>query len=402
MRRIYLHILTALLLTAMLLAALLPWAGLAEEGPAGEEAAEIVADEAKAETAPGEAGEDSLLELAGGGETPKPTAEPTAEPTQKPPKIPWLTSFNYPKGKTNFEKEIWSIMTRKWGLSDFQAAGLMSSIQAESGFCPYNAEGIGGSDDRGVYKFSTDDSVGFGLCQWTTSGRKSALLSHAVAHGSEDLVWDFDIQMGFMGSELDIKGLRTAKSLYDVTEWAVLRYERPNLSYENSWPGARYERGKAIYRRHTGKDYEEPPLRFSAAFGDGKLAAGDVVRLDGDGAATLKVACNYYWRLEQVDSVPEGWLVIQSASPYRPDTLEDCVCGYASDGKKALKLTSARKPGAGETCTATLRFEIYRGDHEIVEIPVEFSGPERFRLTAAGAAGLGAALLGIVAAAGMV
>ena len=80
------------------------------------------------------------------------TPEPTKEPEVKPP---WYTSANYPKDKINFEKEIWTILTEKWGLKDFQAAGLMSSIQAESSFCPYNAQGIGGSDDRGEYLYDT-------------------------------------------------------------------------------------------------------------------------------------------------------------------------------------------------------------------------------------------------------
>ena len=99
---------------------------------------------------------------------------PRVEPT-KTPEPPWLTSRHYPKDKINFEDEIWKILTAKWGLADFQAAGLMSSIQAESSFSPYNAQGMGGPDDRGKYLYSTRDSVGFGLCQWTSSGRKAAL-----------------------------------------------------------------------------------------------------------------------------------------------------------------------------------------------------------------------------------
>ena len=387
---------------ALLLAALLlPWAALAEAADVPEAGVDIVVGE-DGEAVPQADDGVSLLELEGI-QTPEPTAEPTPEPTEKPPKIPWLTSFNYPKDKVSFEKEIWAIMTGKWGLTDFQAAGLMSSLQAESAFCPYNAEGIGGSDDRGKYLFDPGDSVGFGLCQWTTSGRKSALLSYAVAHGGADMVWDFDIQMAFMGSELDVASLRTAENLYDVAEWAVLRYERPNLAYANAWPGTRYEMGRDIYRRHTGRDYDEPALRFAIKWDGESLRAGDTVALDGDGTAELTVRSNYYWRLEQADASVPDWLDIQCASPYDPEKSEPCVCGYASDGEKVLKLTALRKPGVKRTWATTLRFEIYRGERVRVAVPVTLSGPESLPpLTDADKAGLCAALLGVATVGAMI
>ena len=164
----------------------------------------------------------------------KPEPTPTPTPTKEPEKAPpWYTSVNYPKDKINFEKEIWTILTDKWGLQDFQAAGLMSSIQAESSFSPYNAQGIGGPDDRGKYLYDTRDAVGFGLCQWTSSGRKAALMNLAVSRGGEKLVWDFDTQMAFMRQELDMKTLKATKTLYEAAEWTVMRYERPSQRYSN-------------------------------------------------------------------------------------------------------------------------------------------------------------------------
>lgn len=366
-----------LMLCLLLALAPLPWGGLAE-GEGGEGEPEVVVE--GAEDAPGEDEGEILADLEGVEEEPEavmPTAEP--EPTRKPGEIPWLTSFNYPDGKTDFEDEIWSIMTRKWGLADFQAAGLMSSIQAESGFCPYNAQGIGGADDRGHYLFRTDDSVGFGLCQWTSSGRKSALRSLAASRGSEDLVWDFDTQMSFMGGEIDLKSLKTAETLYDVTEWAVLRYERPSLAIANSWPGTRYEKGKAIYQRHTGKPYDEPALHFAATV-DGESAISEAgVRWGGVRPPELTVRSNYYWRLEQIEPTVEGWLDLRCPSPYRPDELERCVCGYASDGHKPVTFAVLRWPDPGETYAATLRFEIFRGEHVFAEVPVAFTCPEVLR-----------------------
>ena len=50
--------------------------------------------------------------------------------------------------------------------------------------------------------------------------------------------------------------------------------------------------------------------------------------------------------------------------------MEPCVCGYACDGDKALTLTVAAPPEPGQTYSATLRFEIYRGKREIRTVKV--------------------------------
>ena len=303
---------------------------------------------------------------------PTPTPTPTKEPEKEPP---WYTSVNYPKDKINFEKEIWSILTDKWGLKDFQAAGLMSSIQAESSFSPYNAQGIGGPDDRGKYLYDTKDAVGFGLCQWTSSGRKAALLNLAVSRGGEKLVWDFDTQMAFMRQELDMKTLKATKTLYEAAEWTVMRYERPSQRYSNSWPGTRYEKGKRIFRNHTGKDYEEPELVFTVKYGNANALEAGTLALDVDNPGSLTVNSNYYWRLTQVDANVEGWLEVKCPSFYYPKSrTEDCVCGYACDGDKTLTLVFAAPPKAGETYRATLRFEIYRGVREAKTVTITVDG----------------------------
>ena len=135
---------------ALLMAlALLPLEGIA--GLAEGETEEIVAADEALEEMPGEA-DDLMPEPLEAEPTEAPST--TASPEKKSDRTPWLTSYNYPKDKIDFENEIWAILTGKWGLKDYQAAGLMSSIQAESSFCPYNAQG-GGPDDRGKYEYKT-------------------------------------------------------------------------------------------------------------------------------------------------------------------------------------------------------------------------------------------------------
>ena len=372
----------------LLLLALLPLAGFAEDD-------EFIPGEADAavEEVPGEAGALGPLEPEAT-EAPRATAAP-----KKGDEIPWLTSYNYPKGKVNFENEIWSTLTGRWGLEDFQAAGLMSSIQAESGFCPYNAQGRGGSDDRGNYRFEVGDAVGFGLCQWTSSSRKAALLRHAEAHGSAELVWDFDIQMGYMGSEIDMASLKSTHNLYEASEWAVMFYERPDQRHANSWPGTRYEMGKRIYRAHTGRDYEEPELRFSILTAEGGEIPPEGLELPAAGEGVrIAVRGNYYWRLEVAGETEGGWLRVEAPAFYRPEQMEPCECGYVCDGDKILTLSVDKIPPLGQTYGATLRFELWRGGHEHMELPVRVTCTPRDVAAILGRADFRAAAVGVAAA----
>lgn len=365
------------LLALLLLLALMPRAGLCEAEATGVEQPPEEVGEVDL-MAPGiyEPGEETPTPTPSAIPTPEPTPSPTPSPTPEPTPtpIPFYTSPRYPESKVNFEREIWSILTKQWGLTDFQAAGLMGSMQAESSFCPYNAENMGGVDDRGEYAFSVNDSVGFGLCQWTTAGRKGRLLAFAESRGDAALAWDFDTQMAFMRREVDLDALKAADSLYAATEWAVLVYERPNLRYANSWPGTRYERGKAIYERRTGKPYDEPELSMEVTLGDvpARLLPGAGEGGADAAEATITVSCNYYWRMEQ--SGGDGWLRVEGERIYHPGTTETCDCGYACEGDKPLTLRLLALPGEGETWTASLRIDIYRGSHMLRTVPIAVTG----------------------------
>lgn len=330
----------------LLLLALLLSAGALSEASTGE-----------IEAAPDEVAEFELT-------SPEATQEATPEPTAPPASLPTLEpgSMNYPRDKVNFEGEIWAILTRRWKLKDFQAAGLMSSLYAESSFSPYNAQGLDGIDNRDTYRFRTGDGVGFGLGQWTSAGRKAALHRYAKKHGDANLVWDFDIQMGYMESEIDLNALRATATLYDATEWAVMRYERPSQAYENSWPGSRYEIARQIYRAHTGKAYEEPELEFDVATADGHAAASGFILFGED---TLTVKSNNYWRLEK----KPAWLDAQSPKLTKPNQWEPCACGYA--GETTVRLSALLPPLNPD---GELRFVIYRGERETVSVPVTYSG----------------------------
>lgn len=308
------------------------------------------------EEAPGELDEFELLES-----EPAPQATPEAQADATP--LPTLEpgSLNYPPEKVNFEGEIWTILTRRWGLADFQAAGLMSSLYMESSFCPYNAQSESGVDNRGHYTYRTGDGVGFGLGQWTSPGRKAALRRFAIDHGDANLVWDFDIQMAFMGGEIDLGGLKATQTLYEATEWAVMCYERPNQAYENSWPGSRYAIARQIYQAYARQSLQEPEANFEIVDANGEAIS---VEWTFNGEGTLTVSSNYYWRLKA-----PAWLDVQTPQFYFPDEWEACACGYA--GETQLRLGLFALPLVRE---GTLEFEVYAGSRFTRAVTVKYTG----------------------------
>lgn len=94
------------------------------------------------------------------------------------------------------------------GMTQAGAAGCTASILAESAGRPNNVEDRSGiSDsyytervDSGAYQGFVTDRFGYGLCQWTSPGRKQALLDYAQAHGVS--IGDPDMQFQFMVREM--------------------------------------------------------------------------------------------------------------------------------------------------------------------------------------------------------
>ena len=94
------------------------------------------------------------------------------------------------------------------GMTQAGAAGCTASILAESAGRPNNVEDRSGiSDsyytervDSGAYDGFVTDRYGYGLCQWTSPGRKQALLDYARGHGVS--IADPDMQFQFMAREM--------------------------------------------------------------------------------------------------------------------------------------------------------------------------------------------------------
>ena len=107
---------------------------------------------------------------------------------------------------------IYRYLTQNMGLNTAAACGVMTNINAESAMSPINLQNTYNSSielsdseytsrvDSGKYTKFTSDSAGYGLCQWTTSNRKSNLLSYAKSQKKS--IGDLSMQMEFFEKEL--------------------------------------------------------------------------------------------------------------------------------------------------------------------------------------------------------
>ena len=142
----------------------------------------------------------------------------------------------------NDEKKIWDYFHAKIG-NDFGVAGLMGNIQAESGLRPNNLQNtfekrLGMTDaqytaavDNGSYGNFVGDGAGFGLCQWTSSGRKAGLLNMKNARGCS--IADLQLQLDWCYEELAnayktvLEGLKKAVSIYEAASLVLTKFEKP-------------------------------------------------------------------------------------------------------------------------------------------------------------------------------
>lgn len=127
----------------------------------------------------------------------------------------------YADKETNTDK-VYKYLTKTMGLNMAAACGVMTNINAESGMNPINLENryntIYGLTDseytkrvdegKGAYKtksgkkrnFKTD-YCGYGLCQWTSLGRRTNLLEKALK--KKVSVGNITMQLEFLNDELD-------------------------------------------------------------------------------------------------------------------------------------------------------------------------------------------------------
>lgn len=139
------------------------------------------------------------------------------------------------------ELRIWNTIMTMTKNNPFGTAGLMGNLYAESGLNSINLENsyeeqLGYDDasytqavDSGSYGNFTDDWAGYGLAQWTDSGRKAELLTHA--HSTGVSIGDLGMQLEFLQIELSgtstLTILQNASTVKEASDEVLVNFERP-------------------------------------------------------------------------------------------------------------------------------------------------------------------------------
>lgn len=166
--------------------------------------------------------------------------------------------------KSDVPRYIWVYLMDKIK-NPFGVAGLMGNLQAESGLNPKNVQNsaekrLGLNDDTytvavdsGAYLEFATDKVGYGLAQWTSSGRKQGLLDTCLKRS----VGDLDVQLEYLWKELQtsyksvLNVLKNAKSVKQASDCVLTKFERPK-DQSDAVKNKRAEYGMKFYQKYGG------------------------------------------------------------------------------------------------------------------------------------------------------
>lgn len=166
---------------------------------------------------------------------------------------------------STLEAKIWNFLKSR-GYSDYATAGIMGNLSAESGFSSknmqnayegkYNDDSYTTAIDSGVYgKFATD-SIGYGLAQWTSSGRKQRLYDFTKSRNKS--ISDLETQLEFLDYEMSkfysgVKDtINNAKDISTASNAVLTRYEIP-ADQSQIVKNYRTAQGQKYYNMFAGK-----------------------------------------------------------------------------------------------------------------------------------------------------
>lgn len=154
-------------------------------------------------------------------------------------------------------KKIWDFLA-KAGYSAEGIAGILGNLHEESGFRSGAIENDGGTTNEDLVKQITAskdaflaDSRGFGLAQWTDSGRKSALWDYAQSKGTS--VADFQTQLEFLLKELQEGYSDTSNALKGniTVDQASEIFGKNYEGFGANSAASRLEKSKKFYEENT-------------------------------------------------------------------------------------------------------------------------------------------------------
>lgn len=164
------------------------------------------------------------------------------------------------------EATIYKRLKKEIG-NDYGVCGLMGNIQAESGLRSNNMQNsyeskLGMNDntytnavDNGTYKNFVTDRVGYGLCQWTSSGRKEGLYNYAkkcnVSIGDESMQVEWLLYELNTSYKSVLLSLKKATSIKEASDIVVTKFERPK-DQSQAVLLKRQKYGEEIYKKIVG------------------------------------------------------------------------------------------------------------------------------------------------------
>lgn len=175
-------------------------------------------------------------------------------------RLPWVTYEVVTPTATKDDRLIWDMLMADLG-NPYGAAALMGNYEAESAMLSINLQNTANSKfnitdmeytmevDSGERDFQ--DGKGYGLAQWTSSGRKGKLLKYAKEKGVS--IGELSMQVEFSLQELKTsyksvyKILKESKDLRECSNAVLIKYEAPASKNKQSTQDARYEKSLKWY-----------------------------------------------------------------------------------------------------------------------------------------------------------
>jgi len=260
------------------------------------------------------------------------------------------------KGKT-IDEQIWNYLYDNIG-NACGAAGLMGNLQSESGLIPnrveilclkrlkehgmiYNDETYTAAVDSGKIDRETfihplhAGQYGYGLCQWTSPGRKGHLYDNCKFKGVS--IADLETQLEFLMHELStvyqsvLYTLKTASSVKAASDAVLKKFERP-ADTGSAVQATRAKYGQVFYDRFAegGKmkyDSVIDPMIEIAKAEIGYLEKKSNSQLDDKTANAGSANYTKYWRDVYPQFQGQAW----------------CACFVSWVFEKAYGLETAKK-----------------------------------------------------------
>lgn len=174
-----------------------------------------------------------------------------------------------------YGKEIWDYLLARVG-NEYGVAGIMGNLQAESALLPYRKQGDYDSPNYPAsHQYTNEvnngtrtesqfvnDSIGYGLAQWTFYTRKQRLFNRTVFQGIS--VGDLDAQLAYLYWELTysypgvLLVCKNATSIRQASDIVLHEFEKPKDQSE-AVEELREALSQEVYDRYHGSEPPTPP-----------------------------------------------------------------------------------------------------------------------------------------------